>query len=364
MSKNESSGILKEHMILQKTHTTNLRDVRNLNMWGFDLTNVDIISKLDNIETLSLSLNKISSLAPFAQCDKLQNLYLRENNIQNLSEIDYLANLPNLTALMLRDNPIASHPNYRIYIAGRLPRLKKLDDIDITEHERELSKSLNLPNLPSNNNVNSNINNNNMNSSPTNKYNDSYGNNQTYNTFNNFIKGNNNGPGSPGDSRTFDIPRGASRYQREDPRRSLSSNSRSDSYFDGINNNDVRSSQNSRNYNQNLYNTANYNTGNYNTGNYNTSPYNTGNFNTGNYNSGNSLNDSRRRFSNSSNSDRPNQSMSPQYDSRNNNNINNQPPKRNDANMLSAVLSLIPELNDDSLQMVLDAIQKRRSSNH
>ena len=66
MYKQESdSHVLREHMIFQKSHTTNLRDVRTLNMWGFELENIDIISKLQNVETISLSLNKICSLAPF-----------------------------------------------------------------------------------------------------------------------------------------------------------------------------------------------------------------------------------------------------------------------------------------------------------
>ncbi|OHT03000.1 hypothetical protein TRFO_29700 [Tritrichomonas foetus] len=141
-SQASQAGVLREHMIFQKTHTQSLRDVRTLNMWGFDLVNVDIISKLENVETLSLSLNKISTLAPFAGCQKLQNLYLRQNCISNIHEIDHLCSLPKLTSLMLRDNPISSLPNYRSYIVNKLPFLKKLDDIEISSNDKMLDNQI------------------------------------------------------------------------------------------------------------------------------------------------------------------------------------------------------------------------------
>lgn len=132
MSEQNLPGVLKEHMIFQKTRTQSLHDVNTLNMWGFELNNVDIIRSLVNVETLSLSLNKIASLSAFSHCYKLKNLYLRQNNISNLGEIDYLVNLPNLRNLMLRDNPIAELPNYRAYVVSKLPQLDKLDDIDVS----------------------------------------------------------------------------------------------------------------------------------------------------------------------------------------------------------------------------------------
>ena len=135
-------GVLREYMIFQKTHTQSLKDVRTLNMWGFDLHNVDIISDLENVETLSLSLNKISSLAPFSKCKRLQNLYLRQNTISNIQEVDHLSSLPMLTSLMLRDNPISAMPNYRSYIINKLPQLKKLDDIEILDSERECNDDM------------------------------------------------------------------------------------------------------------------------------------------------------------------------------------------------------------------------------
>lgn len=130
-----NKGVLKEYMIFQKTHTTSLSDVRILNMWGYELEDVSIIEYMPNVETLSLSLNKINTLKPFSNCLNLKDLFLRQNNICNLSEIDFLARLPNLRNLMLSENPIASLPNYRSYTIRMLPQLEMLDDRNTSEKD-------------------------------------------------------------------------------------------------------------------------------------------------------------------------------------------------------------------------------------
>jgi hypothetical protein len=136
MEDKSSAGVLKEHMIYQKTHTTSLADVRTLNMWGYELLDVSIIERMPNLETISLSLNKITTLKPFGYCYNLKSLFLRQNNISDLHEVNYLRRLPNLRSLMLRDNPISENPNYRSYIVQALPQLEKLDDVDITSGEK------------------------------------------------------------------------------------------------------------------------------------------------------------------------------------------------------------------------------------
>ena len=137
MEEKSTHGILKEHMIFQKTHTQSLADVRTLNMWGYELYDVAIIDQMPNVETISLSLNKITTLRPFANCYNLKSLFLRQNLISDLQEVNYLQRLPNLRSLMLRDNPVSELPNYRTYIAQALPQLEKLDDIDIAAGERQ-----------------------------------------------------------------------------------------------------------------------------------------------------------------------------------------------------------------------------------
>ena len=127
-----TKGILLEHMVFQKTRTQNLADVKALNMWGHELEDVSIISRMVNAETIALPINKITTLAPFASCRNLKNLLLRQNQISDFNELDYLQGLDRLTNLSLNDNPIAYDPNYREIVISKLPQLQKLDDIDVS----------------------------------------------------------------------------------------------------------------------------------------------------------------------------------------------------------------------------------------
>ena len=99
---------------------------------------------MPNIEICSLSLNKISTLKDFASLKKLSELYLRKNQISELSEAKYLAYCPSLKVLWLQDNPIAEHPLYRQYIIKLLPNLVKLDSNGITPDERQEAMKMNI----------------------------------------------------------------------------------------------------------------------------------------------------------------------------------------------------------------------------
>jgi hypothetical protein len=59
---------------------------------------------------------------------KLQELYLRRNEVADLAEIRYLAPLPHLHILWLNENPCAEHPDYRLLVTRFLPHLTKLDN--------------------------------------------------------------------------------------------------------------------------------------------------------------------------------------------------------------------------------------------
>ena len=75
------------------------------------------------------SVNEITSLADFAFCVNLEELYIRKNNIQDLSEICHLRNLPKLRNLWLADNPCATGDLYRLTVLRTLPNLQKLDNV-------------------------------------------------------------------------------------------------------------------------------------------------------------------------------------------------------------------------------------------
>lgn len=73
--------ILTENIILSRTRSHDLKDVRKLNCWNFELTDVSMVRRMPSVQVLSLSLNKIKTLADFAYCPQLEELYLRKNGM-------------------------------------------------------------------------------------------------------------------------------------------------------------------------------------------------------------------------------------------------------------------------------------------
>jgi len=128
---------LSRELIAQKVKSDRIESIRNLNLWGSNIEDISIIREMPSLEIVSLSVNKIRTLSPFANLQNLRELYLRRNLIANLNEIKYLTNCENLSVLWLSENPIYDNPNYRAVIICILPQLQKLDDIPITDEERE-----------------------------------------------------------------------------------------------------------------------------------------------------------------------------------------------------------------------------------
>ena len=128
---------LSRELIAQKVRSDRIESIRNLNLWGSNIEDISIIREMPSLEIVSLSVNKIRTLAPFANLQNLRELYLRRNLIANLNEIKHLTNCENLTVLWLSENPICDNPNYRAVIICILPQLQKLDDIPITDEERD-----------------------------------------------------------------------------------------------------------------------------------------------------------------------------------------------------------------------------------
>ena len=128
---------LSRELIAQKVKSDRIESIRNLNLWGSNIEDISIIEEMPSLEIVSLSVNKIRTLRPFSNLTNLRELYLRRNLITNLNEIKYLTDCQNLNVLWLSENPICDNPNYRAVVICVLPQLQKLDDIAITEEERE-----------------------------------------------------------------------------------------------------------------------------------------------------------------------------------------------------------------------------------
>ena len=128
---------LSKELIAQKVKSDRIESIRNLNLWGSNIEDISIIEEMPSLEIVSLSVNKIRTLRPFANLQNLRELYLRRNLITNLNEIKYLIDCQNLSVLWLSENPICDNPNYRSVVICILPQLQKLDDIAITDEERD-----------------------------------------------------------------------------------------------------------------------------------------------------------------------------------------------------------------------------------
>ena len=136
MDPHSNNQCLTEHMILMKTRANSLTDVKQLNMWGFNLRDVSICTQMPNAELVVLSVNHISELTPFSNCRKLKELHLRRNAISDFAQLRSLANLHSLRTLSLSENPIADDPDYRRKVIKILPQLDVLDGVAVAENER------------------------------------------------------------------------------------------------------------------------------------------------------------------------------------------------------------------------------------
>ncbi|KAF8297690.1 putative C21orf2-like protein [Trypanosoma cruzi] len=134
------SVTLREQTVLERTKAESLSAVRNLNLWGEGFTDVTIVERIPGIEVLALAANQLTTLRPFASCTSLRELYLRKNDIKSLAEVKYIKDLPNLRTLWLMDNPCAKSNHYRSFVLRCCPNLKQLDNIEVTETEREEAK--------------------------------------------------------------------------------------------------------------------------------------------------------------------------------------------------------------------------------
>ncbi|KYN44179.1 Uncharacterized protein C21orf2 [Trachymyrmex septentrionalis] len=136
---------LTEEMVVARTRVSDFSAVKKLNCWGTELTDVSILRKMKNVEVLSLSINNINTLADFQYCHKLQDLFIRRNNIKDLNEICYLQGLPNLRNLWLGENPCAEREGYRLSVLRALPNLEKLDDKIVSPEEVQTAMTIGRP---------------------------------------------------------------------------------------------------------------------------------------------------------------------------------------------------------------------------
>ncbi|XP_070538289.1 cilia- and flagella-associated protein 410-like [Ptychodera flava] len=122
-------------LVLARARAADIESVKKLNCWGNELTDVTIFREMPSVEVISLSVNSIATLEDFSYCPNVTELYVRKNNIQDLSEIHHLKKLTKLRVLWLADNPCATRDKYRMTVLKMLPNLQKLDNISVQPDE-------------------------------------------------------------------------------------------------------------------------------------------------------------------------------------------------------------------------------------
>lgn len=91
---------------------------------------------VEALENLDLSKNQLESLAGVENFPVLKSINLSGNQISEMSEVGLLQPLEGLQELDLTENPVSETEDYRLAILALLPKLKKLDGVEVTLLER------------------------------------------------------------------------------------------------------------------------------------------------------------------------------------------------------------------------------------
>ncbi|GFS10197.1 leucine-rich repeat-containing protein 56 [Elysia marginata] len=118
---------------------SSLRNLRILWLTRCGLEELDGISSMLNLVELYLEYNEISDLSPLSMLEQLEILDLEGNNIDDITQVQYLSLCPKLRRLALDGNPICVYASpseqepdpdydYRGSVRSLLPNLLVLDD--------------------------------------------------------------------------------------------------------------------------------------------------------------------------------------------------------------------------------------------
>nr|XP_047134250.1 leucine-rich repeat-containing protein 56 isoform X2 [Hydra vulgaris] len=119
---------------------TNLSNLTILWLSQCSLCDLDGIVSIPNIKELYLPYNEVSNISQLGMMEKLEILDLEGNNIDDISQVEFLSFCANLTSLTLKGNPIEYFPSksskkqdlnnyvYEDAVLSLLPQLSILDE--------------------------------------------------------------------------------------------------------------------------------------------------------------------------------------------------------------------------------------------
>ncbi|KAJ7525200.1 hypothetical protein O6H91_17G041400 [Diphasiastrum complanatum] len=145
---------LSSSLILRNSNIKDLSKVTHLNLHNCNITNIETLEGLKNLEVLLLSFNKVTRMKGFAQLEVLKKLDLSYNLVKRIEVLEAVSNLvrldlagneisviedierlhsqiPALLHLSLKNNPIEERIGYRQMVLKAVPSLVKLDGISV-----------------------------------------------------------------------------------------------------------------------------------------------------------------------------------------------------------------------------------------
>ncbi|CAJ0914904.1 unnamed protein product [Ranitomeya imitator] len=102
------------------------------------LTDVAALRSCVHVVTLDLHGNQIQNLPDlefWRQLGSLKLLYLHDNRIRSVDNIESLSSCPNLTGLTLYDTPLSLQKGYRHIVVNSIWSLKALDNFVVSDEE-------------------------------------------------------------------------------------------------------------------------------------------------------------------------------------------------------------------------------------
>ncbi|KAJ8614487.1 hypothetical protein CTAYLR_000741 [Chrysophaeum taylorii] len=121
-----------------------LTGLKNLKILSLGRNVIKKIEKLDdladNLQELWISYNQISSLDGLASLTNLTTLFMSNNQVKSFAELEKIASLPNLKDVLFYGNPMyegLSAQEARIEVLKRLPKVAKIDGSMVLQRDRD-----------------------------------------------------------------------------------------------------------------------------------------------------------------------------------------------------------------------------------
>ncbi|KNE63081.1 hypothetical protein AMAG_08247 [Allomyces macrogynus ATCC 38327] len=112
------------------------RKLQILYLQNNQISKIENVNKLKELDYLNLALNNITKIENLEGCESLRKLDLTVNFIDDLFCVESLIPCESLRELFLTGNPMTQKPGYREFVICTLPQLTLLDGVPIDKSER------------------------------------------------------------------------------------------------------------------------------------------------------------------------------------------------------------------------------------